>query len=241
MIQTPPTKAEMALQVLRERILSGEFPVGLRLRIQDLTAEFGMSSTPIREALRLLQADRLVAYRPHQGAIVTGLPLDSVEEIYRLRVLLEPLAVRLAVPVITRDRLIEIESAHQLLIDAIKLGRVAKLAELNRLFHWALYESADAPMCIHFIGQLWDAFPWRTIWSVAGRAERAAVEHEAVMVPLRDGDAVAAAQAMRLHVEGSQALMVAAASSALRSDPSDDSNDRQPGVLLQSDQVESMD
>jgi DNA-binding GntR family transcriptional regulator len=214
MIHQPPTKAELALQVLRERILSGELPVGHRLRVQDLTAEFQMSSTPIREALRLLQADRLVAYRPHQGVVVAALRSDSVEEIYRLRVVLEPLAVSLAVPKMDEQRLTEIEAAHQQIVESASLGRAARLADLNRRWHWALYESADSPMCVDFIGQLWDAFAWRTIWSVHGRAETAVREHERVMKALRAGDATGAAGAMRRHIEGSQALMMAGVSPA---------------------------
>jgi DNA-binding GntR family transcriptional regulator len=212
MIHQPPTKAELALQVLRERILNGELPVGHRLRVQDLTAEFQMSSTPIREALRLLQADRLVAYRPHQGVVVAPLRSDSVEEIYRLRIVLEPLAVSLAVRKINEERLAEIEAAHQQILEAASLSRATKLADLNRHWHWALYESADSPLCVDFIGQLWDAFAWRTIWSVPGRAETAAQEHESVMEALRARDSTGAAEAMRRHIEGSQALMVAGVS-----------------------------
>jgi DNA-binding GntR family transcriptional regulator len=213
MIYQPPTKAELALQVLRERILNGELPVGHRLRVQDLTAEFQMSSTPIREALRLLQADRLVAYRPHQGVVVAPLRSDSVEEIYRLRVVLEPLAVSLAVQEINEQRLAEMERAHQHILEAARLGRATKLADLNRRWHWALYESANSPMCVDFIGRLWDAFAWRTIWSVPGRAETAVREHESVMKALRAGDSTAAAEAMRRHIEGSRALMVTGVSS----------------------------
>ncbi len=70
------TKTELALQVLRDRIRTGELEPGQRLRLNDLTAELGMSPTPIREALRLLQADGLVDYRPHQGIVVAELSLE---------------------------------------------------------------------------------------------------------------------------------------------------------------------
>lgn len=68
------TKTELALELLRERIHSGELAPGQRLELEELTQLLGMSATPIREALRLLQADRLVNYHPHHGVVVTEPP-----------------------------------------------------------------------------------------------------------------------------------------------------------------------
>src|SRR5262245_28498270 len=106
------TKTELALEVLRERIRNGELAPGERLRVDELTQELGMSATPIREALRLLQADRVVDYRPHHGIVVAELSIGKTEEVYRLRALLEPLAVELAVPKLDDAARAEIESLH---------------------------------------------------------------------------------------------------------------------------------
>ena len=86
---THRTKTELALQILRDRIRTGALEPGRRLRLNLLTAELGMSPTPIREALRLLQADGLVTYRPHQGIVVAELSEPQTAEVIRLRCLLE--------------------------------------------------------------------------------------------------------------------------------------------------------
>ena len=89
---TARTKADIALHAIRERILSGELQPGDRVRPDALTAELEMSPTPIREALRLLQADRLVHYEPHHGIVVARLSSKEIEDIYLVRSLLEPVA-----------------------------------------------------------------------------------------------------------------------------------------------------
>ena len=134
------TKTELALQVLRDRIRTGQFEPGQRLRLKDLTADLGMSPTPIREALRLLQADGFVDYRPHQGIVVAELSLSEVDGVLRLRRLLEPFAVELAVPALTRAQSRELERLHARLLAAVASGRGTAVSEYNAAWHWAIYE-----------------------------------------------------------------------------------------------------
>ena len=175
------TKTELALQVLRDRIRTGQFEPGQRLRLKDLTADLGMSPTPIREALRLLQADGFVDYRPHQGIVVAELSLSEVDGVLRLRRLLEPFAVELAVARADgRAQARELRAAAR---EAAGRGRVADadiaVSEYNVAWHWAIYDAAGSPHLREFIRRLWDAFPWRTMWGSRARAEQSAVEqHE---------------------------------------------------------------
>ena len=113
---TPPlapprhfTKTELALELLRERIRSGELAPGQRLALEELTQSLGMSATPIREALRLLQADQLVDYRPHHGVVVKESPPEATVEIYRIKSPLEPLSTELEVESLSDVCLAELE------------------------------------------------------------------------------------------------------------------------------------
>jgi len=167
-----------------------------------------MSATPIREALRLLQADRLVDYRPHHGVVVTETSPEVTREIYRIRSLLEPLATELAVAQLPADRLGELERLHAALRGAVASGRGKRIAEVNATWHWTLYDSVESAYLNDFIRRLWDGFAWRTMWALPGRAEQSLAQHEAMMTAIRAGRAEQARERMREHIEsGAETLL----------------------------------
>jgi DNA-binding GntR family transcriptional regulator len=194
------TKAELALQVLRQQIRTGELEPGRRLRLNDLTRELGMSPTPIREALRLLQADGLVHYHPHQGIVVAEPSSEETEDVVRLRCLLEPLAVELAVPLLTPEQLRVLEDLHQKLLAAVDARRGSEISASNASWHWAIYDACGSLHLRKFIRRLWDVYPWRTMWALPGRAEESAREHERIMGAVAVGDAQVAAHRLREHI-----------------------------------------
>lgn len=195
------TKSELALRVLRERIRNGELRPGERIQVDEVARELGMSPTPVREALRLLQADRLVDYEPHRGAIITELESGALVEIFRLRCLLEPLAVRLAVPRLTGTALEDLEARHRDFVESAESDGAPRVAELNHAWHWAIYEASGSVFLVDFIRRLWDAFPWRTVRLLPGAGSAtSATQHDAVMTAIRSGDAAAASDAMLAHI-----------------------------------------
>src|SRR5436853_4251947 len=97
---------------LQQRVLNGEFPTGTRLRQSALAAEFGVSRTPIREALRKLQAGGLVELQPHRGALVRGLSSREIRQAYEVRAELEALAAELAATRIRHDELDRLNDAQ---------------------------------------------------------------------------------------------------------------------------------
>src|SRR5690348_4749364 len=117
------TKTEIALQVLRERLRSGDLAPGARLRVEELANDLEMSPTPVREALRLLQADGLVDYRAHHGIVVSELTPEEIQDLFRLRTVLEPLAVELAVPRLGRADLARLERLHEQQVAAVAVKR----------------------------------------------------------------------------------------------------------------------
>lgn len=209
MIFPPPyqTKVELVLRALRDRVLTGELPGGYKLEINAIAEEFGMSPTPVREALRILQSDHLVDYVPHRGTVVRAFSEVALDEIFRLRGLLEPAAVEDAFERISDSDMERIEELHAVLLD-LSPDATSAFSDANRDWHWALYDLADSPLMTDFLNRLWESFPWRAIASVDGRRSASVAEHEAVMQALRTRDVTAAVEAMRTHVFSSRAFVL---------------------------------
>lgn len=202
------TKTEIALHVLRERMRTGELKPGERLRVNALRDELQMSPTPIREALRLLQADGLVTYQPHLGITVARLSPDTTAELCLLRCTLESLAVELAVAKLSPDDVRELGRTHKALSVAVEAGHGAEINDLNSRWHWQIYDGAESAYLAEFIRRLWDRYPWRTMWVLPGRADKSLEEHAAVMDAITARDAATAAEMMRAHIRsGEQSLL----------------------------------
>lgn len=202
------TKTEIALQILRDRIRTGELRPGQRLRVTTLRDELAMSPTPIREALRLLQADGLVTYQPHQGITVAGLSPETTSEISLLRGTLEALATELAVPKLVEQGADELVRMHEKLVRALESGHGARINDLNSAWHWHIYDAAQSSYLLEFIRRLWDRYPWRTMWVLPGRVRKSIEEHSAVMDAICAGDAAEAGARMRAHImSGERSLL----------------------------------
>lgn len=117
-IAAPPTMAALAAEALRSMILSGELVPGDRLPENGLTAQLGVSRSPLREAMSVLEQEGLIVQVPRRGAIVTPLTAHDIYEIYTLREQLEELAIRLGVPAPDDSRLDRLRAAYTALEDA---------------------------------------------------------------------------------------------------------------------------
>src|SRR5579875_2767757 len=149
----PNTTAQHALAFLRAEIVSGSLLPGARIGQESVAGRLGISLAPVREALRILEREGQVTYRPRRGYVVTELNIADLEEIYALRALLEREAAFAALPALTEDDLVAIEraAADCAAADAV----VAELAA-NRRFHHAILAPADRPHLLRLIDLLWD-------------------------------------------------------------------------------------
>jgi DNA-binding GntR family transcriptional regulator len=203
------TKTEAAFLALRDAIEDGRLRPGERLVLSRLIEELGMSPTPIREALRLLQAQGLAAYSAHHGMVVAEYAPDDVAEVSRIRVELEPLAVALAVERADEADLAEMRAAH----DALKAaheGRTprSEAASLNAAWHAAVYRPAASPLLTDFIARLWAGVPVEAVWR-RSRAERSLREHDQIMDAIERRDAETARRLMREHIERGSTATIA--------------------------------
>ncbi|HWJ13798.1 MAG TPA: GntR family transcriptional regulator, partial [Gemmatimonadaceae bacterium] len=136
------TVASMTVEALRERILRGDYPEGEPLRQDALADELGVSRIPVREALRQLEAEGLVTFSPHRGAVVSTLSLEEIEELFELRADIECELLRRAIPNTGAEHLTR---ANDLLdeFDAALADRESeRWGPLNWRFHSALYAPA---------------------------------------------------------------------------------------------------
>jgi len=193
------SKSDLVTDALRELITDRQLSPGTPLRQRDLAEQFDVSYTPVREALRRLEAEGLVARDVHRGATVAGTEPEELAENYRILAALEALAGTLAVPKISDGDIAEVEDLYQQ-VAACDPGD-ERLAELNRRFHFRIYECARSPMLLLLMRLLWRSFP---AGPQAGRPHAESVRQHAQLIEAlkrRDEDQVAAV--IREHVLGS--------------------------------------
>jgi DNA-binding GntR family transcriptional regulator len=135
----PETARQYVVGVLRAKIMRGEHPAGARLRQEEVAAQIGVSTTPVREAFRDLLAEGLIGLDTHRGVLVRSLTLTDVRELYELRVVLEPMLAVRALRVTTAAHLDAAESIHRQLCNERDPER---WAALNVSFHQALHAPA---------------------------------------------------------------------------------------------------
>lgn len=147
------TATEYVADVLREAIVTGAIKEGEPLGQEELGARFRVSRAPIREALRLLEAQGLVESTPHRGSRVVTLKKDEMVEIFEIRAALEALALRRSVPALTKPIL---DAAAKILKEMDAQTNIDRYIELHRRFHLTLYSQAGNRL-LALINQQFDA------------------------------------------------------------------------------------
>ena len=138
---------------LRDAILRGEHAPGTRIRQEDVAAQFGASRVPVREALRILEADGLVTLVANTGAWVSRLSLRECDELYRIRELIEPLLLEYSVPNLQRAEIERLRSLTEEMAD----GRdVDRFLQLDRQFHLGCYAGAQTLVLGDTVERLWN-------------------------------------------------------------------------------------
>jgi DNA-binding GntR family transcriptional regulator len=193
------SKSDMVTDALRELITDGQISPGTPLRQRKLAEQFDVSYTPVREALRRLESEGLVVTDVHRGASVARAESEALEENYRILAALESLAGSLAVSKMTDDDMVEIEDLYQQV--AACDPDDGQLAELNRRFHFRVYECARSPMLLLLMRLLWRSF---SRGPQAGRPHAESVEqHAHLLKALKERDEEQVAAIIRDHVLGS--------------------------------------
>lgn len=212
------TLADAVYRHLRDAIVNGELAPGDRVREVPLSKQLGVSTTPIREALRRLEREGLVSSQPRRGTVVANPGPDEVEGLYELREVLECHAIRRVGA--ARDR--DVSRLEALLQAAAGLLSEADQARYNTLdiqFHRALCELggnlplAEMAECIHRRIQ---AVRVRCAVYLPGRPAVSHREHESILAAVKDGDGRQAEARLRAHIRSIRDAVVSALRTAAR-------------------------
>jgi DNA-binding GntR family transcriptional regulator len=209
-------------QRIQTRIMTGEFPIGTRLRQEALAAEFGVSRTPIREALRQLQASGILVLEPRRGATVHGPSQRDVLEAYAVRAELEGFAAELCTDLIPDDDLRKLREAAEMFGAAVEEFATADRSKpisaddarwptANDLFHEVILRAAGNARLHEAVRHLHLSFPRNLTWSVLSsntRFLKANVkQHHDVLEAIEQRQPRAARRHMRDHIRRSGELV----------------------------------
>lgn len=195
------SKSDIVCAMLREMIISGELAGDEPLRQRELAQRFGVSQTPVREGLRRLQSEGLVVSDPHCGAAVAKSRHGIVEDNARIRAVLEPLGARLAAEEVTEEKLAHLHELNDRMVTATDSEQYG---ELNRQFHFAIYEAAASPMLLAMMRMLWHAMPDGP--KVTRSHAESAIQHQELINALSDRDPERAAEITMRHILSSEHL-----------------------------------
>lgn len=196
------SKSDIVCAMLREMIISGELSASEPLRQRDLAARFGVSQTPVREALRRLESEGLVVNDPHRGATVAESRNGIVQDNSQIRAALEPLGARLAALAITDEQIAELQRLNDAIVGL--QGGDEGYGELNRQFHFAIYEAAGSPMLLSMMRLLWHAMPQGP--KVTRPHSESATQHQELIEALAAHDPERAAAITQQHILSTEHL-----------------------------------
>jgi DNA-binding GntR family transcriptional regulator len=202
-------KTDVALELVRQAILEGRYPPGEKLRQTRVAEELGLSPTPVREALRRLQAEGLVTHSPHRGVRVSRVGVPEIAEMYRIIEVLEGLAVRLvAESPDCQATVASLERIQNRVEARLRRGNTRDWVQINNQFEDTIHAACNSARLQQVLKNLWDAIPRDRIGVVESMADSTTAEHRAVLEALRKRDPRAAEEAMRTHVRLSSATRI---------------------------------
>ena len=195
---------------LRQRIFAHELTPGTWIDEQKLAEQYGISRTPLREALKVLASEGLVDLKPRRGCYVTEISRQDLDDIFPLMALLEG---RCAADAVARAKPIEIrelKKIHDSLENAARDGRIDAFFEANQAFHKRIQELANNRWLLSVIQDLRKVLKLSRMHSLSleGRLQQSLDEHRAIMAAFEAGDAAKAEQLMHDHLlSGREALV----------------------------------
>src|SRR6266496_3969463 len=188
---------------LRDQIIRGEIPEGSQLRQDAIASQYQVSRIPVREALRQLDAEGLIAIVPNRGAVVPALSPDDVEELFSIRALLEPEVLKLSIPLLIEDDFSEADVVLRKYVSELRRDdHVSAWGRLNWRFHSILYSRANQPRfmaIIRNVNNSGERYTRLQLYLTHG-VNRANEEHHQILDLCRQRNVVAACDLLREHI-----------------------------------------
>jgi DNA-binding GntR family transcriptional regulator len=193
---------------LRSEILQGDIAPGSKLSQQSTAERFGVSRIPVRDALQILAGEGLVHPTSNATALVTGMSVAELQELYELREAVEPLATRIAVPNVGRADHLMMRKQLQVMDEH---ADTRTWLAANADFHAAVYQRANRPRMIELVERLrrlTDRYMYVHL-EVIGQTEHLTSEHLAILDAVESGDSASAAKLTREHLATSHEYILA--------------------------------
>ena len=187
---------------VREDILIEALPPGMKLTEQVICDQYGVSRTPVREALRTLETEGLVEIIPNRGAFVIGFSMDDMADLFELRKIYEAQAVRWAIMRISEEKMEELEESFEFMEFYTARGDARRMKELNARFHRCIYEAAHSRMLADIL-LLYQSYLLRSVKAQPSKRDQLGEifdEHLSVIDAFRDKDPEKGAAAMEAHI-----------------------------------------
>ena len=188
-------------EILKRRIISGELEAGQELKIMPLANEMEISNVPLREAIRILAAEKLVELRPRRSPIIARLDVRDLVEMNQIRSALEPLILADAVTHHTSETLAECE---KVLKQTRNVNDAWEMVELNKMFHLTLLGPTRSRRTLDIIAGQYDGIARLTQLRVVVRSDllgKLHDEHARILAAVQAGDADNAVALMKAHID----------------------------------------
>ncbi|MEH6630366.1 MAG: GntR family transcriptional regulator [Halopseudomonas aestusnigri] len=197
------TITEAVAEALREEILSGQQKEGAQLRQDAIASRFNVSRIPVREALRQLEAEGLVTFYAHKGAVVSSLSREEIRELFDIRRLLEGDLFARAIPKMQKELIQDAEDILDRYDTALENGEVSLWGELNAEFHHILYIAADRPKTLAIVQNLHNNIDryLRIQLHSAGARKNARDDHWGLLKHCKEGNVEAAIKLLDSHIQ----------------------------------------
>lgn len=198
------TKTDRAVREIRARIVSRQLRSGDLVRQAALASEMQLGITPVREALLQLASEGLVKKIPYVGVVVADMTVESTQQIYEVRRLLEAYATRQACLRAGTADIVHLRGCNEHMTAALAAGDPARYRELNQDFHMAIYRLAGNPALYDIIAAQWRRFPRDTLLLMEHRMEQSLADHRMIVAAFEQRDAGHAEAMMASHIGTAQ-------------------------------------
>jgi DNA-binding GntR family transcriptional regulator len=200
-LQKHGSTSNVIASALRQAILHGDYSPGERIIQEQLSAKYGGSRIPVREALRTLEAEGLVRLIANTGAWVASLTPAECSEVYQTRERLEPLLLRQNAEALTQELVHDLDTLAHTMEGTTE---VEEFLELDRKFHLAMYRGVPTYVLGELVERLWNTTqPYRRAYTLLIGADNRQIvhsEHHLMVTALRDGDLDLAEGVLAMHI-----------------------------------------
>lgn len=193
---------DVVFNTLREAILKGELKPGERLMEMQLASRMGVSRTPIREAIRMLEQEGLAVTVPRKGAEVARMTEKDMEDVLEIREALDELAARIVLAKINNEQMEALKEAREKFAESTKSGNIKQIAEMDVKFHDVIYEATGNPKLVNMLNNLREQLYRYRIEYLKDPANYPILiqEHDAIVEGLDTGNEELLMRAMHEHV-----------------------------------------